>query len=76
MSLLYALMMQYQADIEKAKANINVYLENPAGIGEHADLVSALLPFLFITTGSDTIKRLYINMRERNRWYVGIVTKL
>ena len=42
MSLLYALMMQYQADIEKAKANINVYLENPAGIGEHADLVSAV----------------------------------
>ena len=39
MSLLYALMMQYQADIEKAKANINVYLENPAGIGEHADIV-------------------------------------
>ena len=42
MSLLYALMMQYQADIEKAQANINVYLENPAGIGEHADLVSAV----------------------------------
>lgn len=42
MSLLYALTMQYQADIEKAKANINVYLENPAGIGEHADLVSAV----------------------------------
>ncbi len=42
MSLLYALMMQYQADIEKAKANIKVYLENPAGIGEHADLVSAV----------------------------------
>ena len=42
MSLLYALIMQYQADIEKAKANINVYLKNPAGIGEHADLVSAV----------------------------------
>ena len=42
MSLLYALMMQYQADIEKAKANKNVYLENPAGIGEHADIVSAV----------------------------------
>ncbi len=42
MSLLYALIMQYQADIEKAKANINVYLENPAGIGEHADIVSAV----------------------------------
>ena len=42
MSLLYALIMQYQADIEKAKANIGVYLENPAGIGEHADIVSAV----------------------------------
>ena len=42
MSLLYALMMQYQADIEKAKANIKVYLENPAGIGKHADIVSAV----------------------------------
>ena len=42
MSLLYALMMQYQADIEKAKANIKVYLENPAGIGEHADIVSSV----------------------------------
>ena len=42
MSLLYALMKQYQADIEKAKANIKVYLENPAGIGEHADIVSAV----------------------------------
>jgi|TARA_R100000479_G_scaffold38737_1_gene17211 hypothetical protein len=27
----------------------------------------ALLPFLFITTGSDMIKRLHINMRERTR---------
>ena len=42
MSILYALMMQYQADIEKSKANIKVYLENPAGIGEHADIVSAV----------------------------------
>ena len=42
MSLLYALMMQYRADIEKAKANIGVYLKNPVGIGEHADLVSAV----------------------------------
>tara|TARA_R100000030_G_scaffold64096_1_gene48780 strand:- start:107 stop:253 length:147 start_codon:yes stop_codon:yes gene_type:complete len=30
-------------------------------------VVHAFLPFLFVTTGSDTIKRLYINMRERTR---------
>ena len=34
--------MQYEADIAKAKANIQIYLDNPAGIGEHPDLVAAV----------------------------------
>ena len=37
-----ALRLQYEAEISKAKANIQVYLDNPAGIGEHPDLVSAV----------------------------------
>ena len=37
-----ALKLQYEAEIEKAKANIQVYLSNPVGIGEHPDLVSAI----------------------------------
>ena len=40
--MLEALLLQYQADIAKAKANIQVYLDNPVGIGEHPDLVSAV----------------------------------
>jgi|TARA_R110000744_G_scaffold286790_1_gene398076 hypothetical protein len=40
--IMHALELQYQAEIEKAKANIKVYLENPAGIGEHPDLVGAV----------------------------------
>ena len=32
----------YEADIAHAKANVEVYLNNPAGIGEHPDLVSAV----------------------------------
>ena len=28
--------------IEKAKANILVYLTNPAGIGEHSDILGAI----------------------------------
>jgi hypothetical protein len=28
--IMHALELQYQAEIEKAKANIKVYLENPA----------------------------------------------
>ena len=40
--IMQALELQYAAEIEKAKANIKVYLENPAGIGEHPDLVGAV----------------------------------
>jgi|TARA_R110000803_G_C11705859_1_gene286194 hypothetical protein len=40
--MLNALKLQYEADIAKAKANIQVYLKNPVGIGEHPDLVAAV----------------------------------
>ena len=40
--MLNALLLQYKSEIAKAKANIRVYLKNPAGIGEHPDLVSAV----------------------------------
>ena len=40
--MIRALMMQYQAEVEKAKSNIIVYLNNPVGIGEHPDLAGAI----------------------------------
>jgi hypothetical protein len=40
--MLNALRLQYEAEVAKAKANIKVYMANPAGIGEHPDLVSAV----------------------------------
>ena len=40
--LLQALEKKYEAEIAAAKANIEVYLTNPAGIGEHPDLVTAV----------------------------------
>ena len=33
---------KYEADIAEAEANIGVYITNPAGIGEHPDLVAAV----------------------------------
>ena len=39
---LNALRLQYESEIAKAKANIEVYLSNPAGIGEHPDLAAAI----------------------------------
>ena len=37
-----ALEMKYKAEIAEAEANIAVYIQNPAGIGEHPDLVAAI----------------------------------
>ena len=37
--MLDALRKMYEAEIAHAQANIEVYLKNPAGIGEHPDLV-------------------------------------
>ena len=37
-----ALEKKYKAEIAEAEANIGVYIQNPAGIGEHPDLVAAI----------------------------------
>ena len=40
--MINALRKKYEAEIEAAKANIDVYIKNPVGIGEHPDLVAAM----------------------------------
>ena len=40
--LLEAFKTHAQGHIEKHKANIEVYLNNPAGIGEHSDILEAI----------------------------------
>ena len=40
--LLKALLVHAQGDIAKHKANVEVYLSNPAGIGEHSNIVEAI----------------------------------
>ena len=40
--LLTALRLGYAGDIARAQANIEVYLSNPAGIGEHPDIIEAI----------------------------------
>ena len=42
MMILAALVKQYEAEMAAARANIDVYLNNPVGIGEHPDLVAAV----------------------------------
>ena len=40
--LIRALLAHAQGDIAKHKANIEVYLANPVGIGEHSNIVEAI----------------------------------
>ena len=40
--LIKALLSHAQGDIAKHKANVEVYLSNPAGIGEHSNVVEAI----------------------------------
>ena len=41
-NIVKALSLKYQSEIESARANIEVYMNNPAGIGEHPDIVAAV----------------------------------
>jgi hypothetical protein len=40
--LLDAFKKHAQGHIEKHRANVEVYLANPAGIGEHSDIIEAI----------------------------------
>ena len=40
--LLKALLAHATGEIEKHKANVEVYLTNPVGIGEHSDITEAI----------------------------------
>lgn len=40
--LINAAKMHAQAHVEKHRMNVEVYLTNPAGIGEHSDIMEAI----------------------------------
>ena len=40
--ILRALLAHAQGDIAKHKANIEIYLEHPAGVGEHTDILESI----------------------------------
>lgn len=40
--LINALIKRLEGEIAIAEANVSVYLQNPAGIGEHSDIVESI----------------------------------
>ena len=64
-NIVKALSLKYQSEIESARANIEVYMTNPAGIGEHPDIVSAVDSELVkLSTAEDKLKSLESNFPE------------
>ena len=64
--LLDALCKKYEGEIAAAKANINVYIPNPAGIGEHPNLVAAIDSEVEkLTDATDKLSILRINYSEK-----------
>ena len=62
--LMRAVLAHAHGEIEKHKANVNVYLENPAGIGEHSDITEA------IQTELDHISRYHDQVEVLNKYFV------
>ena len=55
--LLEALIKKLEGDIEVHKANVMVYVKNPAGIGEHSDIVESIEKEVdMIATAEDKIE--------------------
>jgi hypothetical protein len=40
--IVHALVLKYEGQIAEAKANIDIYLTNPVGIGEHPEVLEAI----------------------------------
>jgi|TARA_R110000751_G_scaffold209396_1_gene313270 hypothetical protein len=61
--LLEALIKKLEGEVAMAKANIQVYQDNPAGIGEHPDVVQAIETQIEVIANAeekiDTIRRHY-----------------
>ena len=61
--MINALIAHARGDIEKYKANIEVYLNNPAGIGEHSDVMEAVEQEL------DKIARYHDQIEVLNKYF-------
>jgi hypothetical protein len=69
MNLMYsALIKKYEAEKAEAKAILNVYFNNPAGIGEHPDLIEEMDKLLGkLGEAEDKIETLKNNFDENGQ---------
>tara|TARA_B100000212_G_scaffold320653_1_gene278648 strand:+ start:57 stop:260 length:204 start_codon:yes stop_codon:yes gene_type:complete len=61
--MINALLAHAKGDLEKYRANVEVYLNNPAGIGEHSDVMEAVEQEL------DKIAKYHDQIEVLNRYF-------
>ena len=61
--IINALLAHAKGDLEKYRANVEVYLNNPAGIGEHSDVMEAVEQEL------DKIAKYHDQIEVLNRYF-------
>lgn len=65
--IIEGLVSHAKGEILKAKANVEVYLENPAGIGEHPDVIDAIHSQISkISEAEDNINTLKKHFNDQN----------
>ena len=66
--LIKAILSHARGEIERHKANVEVYLSNPAGIGEHSDVTEAVIAELDKLAAADDrlemIDKYFSNFKE------------
>ena len=62
--LIKALLAHANGEIQKHKANVDVYLEHPMGIGEHSDITEAIQVEL------DKIARYHDQVEVLNKYFI------
>ena len=62
--ILRALQAKYEGEREYHRANIEIYLSNPAGIGEHSDVLEAINIELERMVTADEKIRILVNTWE------------
>jgi len=73
--LLEAIIHKLEGEIAMAKANIHIYLDNPAGIGEHSDIAETVEKEIEKIAAAkekiDTIERTFSTTDIKGRPYKG-----
>ena len=68
--ILEALRKKYESEIASARANIQIYIDNPAGIGEHPDLVAAVdEQVTLLAEAEDKLSTLEMNYLDNHEDY-------